>query len=54
MALRQIGLAEDIINMAFGIALGSIGIGMAIAIGLGSKDAIGEEVKGFIEKIKSS
>jgi Mechanosensitive ion channel, conserved TM helix len=54
MALRQIGLAEDIINMAFGIALGSIGIGMAIAIGLGSKDAIGDEVKGFIEKIKSS
>lgn len=54
MALRQVGLAEDIINMAFGIALGSIGIGMAIAIGLGSKDVIGDEVKGFIEKIKSS
>ena len=54
MALRQIGLAEDIINMAFGIALGSIGIGVAIAIGLGSKDVIGEEVKGFIEKVKSN
>ena len=54
MALRQIGLAEDIINLAFGIALGSIGIGVAIAIGLGSKDAIGEEVKGFIEKVKSN
>lgn len=54
MALRQIGLAEDIINLAFGIALGSIGIGVAIAIGLGSQDAIGQEVKGFIEKIKSN
>lgn len=54
MALRQVGLAEDIINLAFGIALGSIGIGVAIAIGLGSQESIGKEVKGFIEKIKSN
>jgi hypothetical protein len=54
MALRQIGLAEDIINLAFGIALGSIGVGVAIAIGLGSQEAIGKEVKGFIEKVKSN
>ena len=53
MALRQLGLAEDIINLAFGIILGAIGIGLAIAIGLGSKDVVGEEVNNMIKKIKA-
>jgi hypothetical protein len=53
MGLRQIGLAEDIINMAFGILLGAIGIGLAIAIGLGSKDVIGGEVERLIAKMKN-
>ena len=53
MALRQLGLAEDIINLAFGIILGAIGVGLAIAIGLGSKDVVGEEVNNMIKKIKA-
>jgi hypothetical protein len=52
MALRQIGLAEDIINMAFGIILGALGIGAAIAIGLGSKDIAAREVERMIENIR--
>ena len=52
MALRQLGLAEDIINMAFGIILGALGIGAAIAIGLGSKDIAGREVERVIENFR--
>ena len=52
MALRQIGLAEDIINMAFGIILGALGIGAAIAIGLGSKDIAAREVERMIENVR--
>ena len=52
MALRQIGVADDIINMAFGITLGAIGIGAALAIGLGSKELAGKEVEGFLNKMR--
>ncbi|MGI1679834.1 MAG: mechanosensitive ion channel [Cellvibrionaceae bacterium] len=52
MALRQLGLAEDIINLAFGIMLGAVGLGAAIAIGLGSKEVAGREVESLIQRIK--
>lgn len=52
MALRQIGVADDIISLAFGITLGAIGIGAALAIGLGSKELAGREVEGFLNKIR--
>jgi predicted flap endonuclease-1-like 5' DNA nuclease len=38
MALRQVGLATDIINLAFGLILGSIAIAMALAFGLGGRE----------------
>ena len=52
MALRQIGLAEDIINLAFGIGFGAIGLGAAIAIGLGSHKVVEREVESFIDTVK--
>lgn len=52
MALRQLGLAQDIINIAFGLMLGAVAVGAAIAIGLGSKEVAGKEVQAMIEKLK--
>jgi hypothetical protein len=52
MALRQLGLAQDIINIAFGLMLGAVAVGAAIAIGLGSKEIAGEEVKAMLEKLR--
>ncbi len=52
MALRQVGLAEDIINLAFGILLGALAISAAIAIGFGSKDIAGREVELLIERMR--
>lgn len=52
MALRQIGLAQDIINIAFGLMLGAVAIGTALAIGLGSKEIAGREVETMLEKLR--
>lgn len=52
MALRQLGLAQDIINIAFGLMLGAVAIGTALAIGLGSKEIAGREVEAMLEKLR--
>jgi hypothetical protein len=38
MALRQMGIAEDIITLAFGLLLGSAAVAAAIAFGWGGRD----------------
>jgi small-conductance mechanosensitive channel len=53
MALRELGLANDIINLAFGITLGAIGLAAALAFGLGSREVAGREVDRFITQIRN-
>lgn len=38
MALRHMGLANEIINMAFGLILGAVAVAAAIAFGIGGRD----------------
>jgi hypothetical protein len=38
MALRQMGLANEIISLAFGLILGAAAIAVAIAFGIGGRD----------------
>ncbi|MCB0742651.1 MAG: mechanosensitive ion channel [Ignavibacteriae bacterium] len=38
MALRHMGLANEIINMAFGLVLGAVAVASAIAFGIGGRD----------------
>ena len=45
MALRQMGLGEEIIELAFGLTLGSIAVAAALAFGLGSREIAGEQVR---------
>jgi hypothetical protein len=45
MALQQMGIASDIVNLAFGLLLGAIAVATAIAFGLGSRDVAGEQVR---------
>ncbi|KAA3656852.1 MAG: hypothetical protein DWQ04_29875 [Chloroflexi bacterium] len=54
MALRQLGVANDIVNLAFGILLGALGIAAALAIGLGSRDIAGREVERLLSAIRPS
>jgi hypothetical protein len=39
IGLRFMGLADDIINLAFGLSLGAIAVAFALAFGLGGRDA---------------
>jgi len=38
LALRQMGIGEDIVNMAFGLLLGAVAVAAALAFGLGGRD----------------
>jgi Mechanosensitive ion channel, conserved TM helix len=38
MALRQMGLAPEIVNLAFGLLLGAIAVAVALAFGLGGRE----------------
>ncbi len=39
MGLKAMGLADNIVNMAFGFTLGSVAVALALAFGLGGRDA---------------
>lgn len=39
MGLRAMGLADNIVNMAFGFTIGTVAIALAIAFGLGGREA---------------
>ncbi len=52
MALQQMGIAEEIVNLAFGILLGTIGVAAALAFGLGSREVAGREVENWVSKMK--
>ena len=53
MSLRELGLANDIINLAFGITLGALGLSAALAFGLGSREIAGREVDRLISQIRN-
>jgi hypothetical protein len=52
MALREMGLADDIINLAFGMLLGAIAVAVALAFGLGGRKVAARELEGWIESAK--
>jgi len=54
MALRQMGIADEIVNLAFGIMLGAIGVAAALAFGLGSREIAGREVEKWLESMNST
>ncbi len=53
MALRQMGLASDIINLAFGLLLGAIGVAVALAFGLGGRDLAARELEAWRQSTRS-
>lgn len=53
MALRQIGVANEIINLAFGLLLGAIAVAVALAFGLGGRETAGRIVEEWRQSIKA-
>jgi hypothetical protein len=53
MGLLQMGIANEIINLAFGLLLGAIAVAVALAFGLGGREAAGREIEKWTESMRS-
>jgi hypothetical protein len=52
IALRQMGLANEIIELAFGLLLGSIAVAVALAFGLGGRDIAARQIEEWRSSFK--
>lgn len=52
MALRHMGVANEIINLAFALILGAVAIAVALAFGLGARDAAAGEVDRWLTSLR--
>jgi hypothetical protein len=50
MAMSQMGLAGDIINLAFGIVLGAVALAVALAFGLGGREVAARQLDDWKRK----
>lgn len=52
MGLRAMGIADDIVNMAFGLTLGAVAVAVALAFGLGGREAAGKQLEHWFQKMR--
>ncbi len=52
LALQQMGVATDIVNLAFGLLLGAIAVAIAIAFGLGGRDVAADQLRDWLATFK--
>lgn len=50
IALRYMGIADDIVNLAFGLTLGAVAVAFALAFGLGAREEAGRQATKFFNK----
>jgi hypothetical protein len=50
MVLNQLGIAQEIVTITFAVLMGSIGLGMALAFGLGGRDVAGKLLSDAYDK----
>lgn len=51
-ALHTMGIAESIVNLAFGLTLGAIAVAFALSFGLGGREAAGKQMDHFFTKMR--
>jgi hypothetical protein len=52
MALQQMGVATNIVNLAFGLLVGAIAVAIALAFGLGGRDIASEQIREWLGSFK--
>lgn len=52
MALGEVGAAQQIITLAFGLIVGAIAVAVALAFGLGGRELAAEHLQGWLRSIK--
>ncbi len=54
IGLRQMGIADEIVNLAFGLTLGAIAVAIALSFGIGGREAAGKLMNDWVEKYRNS
>lgn len=52
MGLRAMGIADDIVNLAFGLTLGAVAVAVALSFGLGGREAAGKLMDHWLSKFR--
>jgi len=50
MGLRAMGIADEIVELAFGLVLGAIAVAVALSFGLGGREAAGRQMEHWLSK----
>lgn len=53
ISLQTMGIANDIVNLAFGLTLGAIAVAVALAFGLGGREAAGKQMEYILKKFRN-
>ena len=52
MALQQMGISVEIVNIAFGLILGALAIALAVAFGIGGRDIASKFLQKWTENLE--
>ena len=52
MGLRAMGIADDIVNLAFGLTLGAVAVAFALSFGLGGREAAGQLLSHWVARLR--
>lgn len=50
MGLRAMGIADDIVNLAFALTFGAVAVAIALAFGLGGREAAGKQLEYWLSR----
>ncbi|MEL7004755.1 MAG: mechanosensitive ion channel, partial [Bacteroidota bacterium] len=53
IGLKTMGMADDIVNLAFGITLGTVALTVILSFGLGGREAAGRQMENILNKFNS-
>ena len=53
MALQHVGIASQIVNLAFGFFIGGLAVAFALAFGLGGRKVAGEKLREWLNSVNS-
>ena len=53
MGLRAMGIADDIVNLAFGLTLGAVAVAVALSVGLGGREAAGRQMEYWLSRMRT-
>jgi hypothetical protein len=52
MGLRAMGIADEIVNLAFGLTLGAVAVAVALSFGLGGREAAGRQMEHWLSRLR--